>query len=333
MRIFACLLAVALLLLFALPISAEPSPPEGYYCTFYGATCDVGTGSCCACYDGFGDHIDRYNVAISVGDLLYFSDDAYDIPEGSCGDNPEIVPEIYIEGWFELAQNEIYTVTSPIPEHDPYVDFQTCSYGGGSPGIYHCTDSPPTPTPTPTSTPVPTPTPVSGQQVEINWLDPNCETAEVSCSSSGDPWVYANGLKLGRCSSMPATFASRQTMTDTVVLADTATFTASAGIECVDTWGQTSPITPTMPTLPTPPEPSTDTLGALGSPGGVSIPMPDFGGDLGDPGSPINRWLGYATSTINSVNTGNLLYIVGAVASAGMVLSWAIRRVRNPKGL
>jgi hypothetical protein len=35
---------------------------------------------------------------------------------------------------------------------------------------------------------------------------------------------------------------------------------------------------------------------------------------------------GYAEDTVDLVNQGNLLYITGAIMSAGMILVWAITR-------
>ena len=61
------------------------------------------------------------------------------------------------------------------------------------------------------------------------------------------------------------------------------------------------------------------------------LPPNSFGGSLNDQASAINTWLGYAEDTVNLVNQGNLLYIVGAILSAGMILGWAINTLKNPK--
>jgi len=63
----------------------------------------------------------------------------------------------------------------------------------------------------------------------------------------------------------------------------------------------------------------------------TGLPVPSFGGSLNDPDSPINMWIGYAEDIIDLINRGNLLYIIGAIMGAGVVLAWAIQQVRNPK--
>jgi hypothetical protein len=317
MKRYAVLIAFLGLLIPA-AVGAEPTPPAGYSCQFYTPTCDeIGGGGLCRSYLAITE--------FPVGNLVYFSDESYGY---------SVTPIFNSDGagnGTAISQGEIYTITETIVPLDDFLPPGMFSvdtpYSVSGAGVYRCYEGDPTPTPSPS------PTPVTGLEVEIDWYNSGCTSASVNCFSADNPWIYANGVKLGRCLSDTLAFDSRPTYTNTIILADTQSFSASVNVTCNDLSGFAGSVfTPTMPTLPTPPPPPTDTMGAMGATG-PSIPMPEFGGDLGDPNSPINRWLGHATSTINSVNRGNLLYIVGGVASAGMILTWAIQRVKNPKGL
>jgi hypothetical protein len=42
-------------------------------------------------------------------------------------------------------------------------------------------------------------------------------------------------------------------------------------------------------------------------------------------------WLEHARTTIALVDAGNVLWVIGGVGMAGLVLGWAIDQVKNPK--
>jgi len=180
-----------------------------------------------------------------------------------------------------------------------------------------------------------TPTPIAGDETEyeIEYLSVGCTQAAVqSCSTSGNPYVYANGLQIGECisASMPLTFSCRPQMTNTItLLSDTYFDVYTVSVDCLAALSDPVIITPTVDL--TTPEPITLTLGQESVIAGSGFLGIDFGGSLSNPNAPVNKWLGYATDFIGIVNSGNLLYIIGAIATAGAVLSWAIAQVRNPK--
>jgi hypothetical protein len=230
----------------------------------------------------------------------------------------------------EIAQGEIYTITETIVPLDDFLPPGVFSvdtpYSVSGAGLYRCYEGEPTPTPTPS------PTPVIGPEVEIDWYDAGCETANITCYSDANPYVYANGLNVGRCISSPLTFNSRPQMTNTITLLDDSVFTVTLDVACESnvaaSWSR--PLTPTLE-LPTPPPMETDTVGiqSVLDGDGAFLGL-DFGGNLSDPNAPVNKWLGYGTDFINLVNSGNLLYIIGAIGTAGAVLAWAIHQVRHP---
>ncbi len=199
-----------------------------------------------------------------------------------------------------------------------------------------CYDTPPpTPTPTPTPTPMPTPTPVAGSEIPVVWHDAGCIQAQVaSCAANTvTPRLYANGLYINLCQDAEgAIFTARPYLSDTITLVDTAPFTlTNLSIVCTEYLSGAHPLpTPTLSLMVAEEITLTAEQEAVlaGSGGYLGI---DFGGSLSNPNSPINRWLGHGTDFVNIVNTGNILYVIGAVAAAGAVLAWAIGIVKNPE--
>jgi len=63
-----------------------------------------------------------------------------------------------------------------------------------------------------------------------------------------------------------------------------------------------------------------DTYGTLSGSGA----LPSFGID-------VETWLFYARKIIATINRGNLLYVVGGVLMAALVLGWAISQIKNPR--
>lgn len=175
------------------------------------------------------------------------------------------------------------------------------------------------------------PTIGAGSEIEIEWYDAGCKSAQVAgCSASANPAMYINGLNSGTCLSVPVAFDARPYMSNTITLIEDAPFDLySLDVQCTDVVTTYSTVTRTA-VIPTPDTYTTTASGAdvLGGGGFLGI---SFGGDLSNPGAPINVWLGYATDFIEVVNTGNILYIIGAVGGAAAVLGWAIHTVRRPE--
>jgi hypothetical protein len=173
----------------------------------------------------------------------------------------------------------------------------------------------------------------SGEEITIPWYQPGCNTAQVGvCSTDDDATrLYANGLYLGDCISVPLMFASRPAHTDTITLLSGSTFDLYAlEVSCADfgsAGDDPEPVTPTLSTA----EEITPSLGAQQVLDGGGFLGIEFGGSLSDPSAPVNQWLGVAEDFVGIVNTGNILYIIGAVAGAGAVLAWAIHTVRRPE--
>jgi len=162
---------------------------------------------------------------------------------------------------------------------------------------------------------------------------PTCIKVETSCSSGDGIRVYGNGLFLGECGGALGTFYARGALSSTLTLlnAGDVTSTAQITVTCDATAsGQSDPPlpTPTPWLIPTPTPPEGGYQGQGANPSFLAI---DLGGDPTDPASPSGQWLGYGKDTVSLINGGNLLYIVGGILSAGMVLSWAIDQVKNPK--
>ncbi len=187
----------------------------------------------------------------------------------------------------------------------------------------------PTATPTPSASPTPTPTPVAAQvapgaerSIEISALGGLCTEGVLTCSGA-DVSVYVNGLWVGTCAEVG--FYPRGLYSDTITLVNTGettqTITVSTG--CGSMFSFDAP-------LPTP------TPYIMHPVSGSYAPMPgflglEFGGDVNNPNAPVNEYLDRAEDVISLVNRGNLLYIVGGVLVAAMLLSWAIEQVKNPK--
>lgn len=204
----------------------------------------------------------------------------------------------------------------------------------------------PTPTPTgtpatPTLTPTPTPVPVlaytsvltltDSERRDIGF-DVDCEEIDtVSCTSSGGAWLYANGRRLCECGGACSGFYTRYPLTNTLTVfnREAVSNTVEIFLECRIYVGGMSfemiPATPTMYPFPQLPEEPMDTLG-IASIEGSGVPVPNFGES-----ARYNAVLEYARKTINSVNKGNFLWVFAAVSMAGIVLTWAIKEVRNPR--
>jgi hypothetical protein len=176
------------------------------------------------------------------------------------------------------------------------------------------------------------PTIGSGSDVEVEWYDAGCNSAQVaSCSASANPEMYVNGINAGTCYSTPIAFEARPYMSNTITLvSDTSFDLYSLDVQCTDVITTYTTVTRTA-VIPTPETYTTTASGAEVLSGGGFLGI-NFGGNLSNPSAPINIWLGYATDFVNIVNTGNILYIIGAVGGAGAVLGWAIHTVRKPEG-
>lgn len=57
---------------------------------------------------------------------------------------------------------------------------------------------------------------------------------------------------------------------------------------------------------------------------GGGLPLPNFY-------SGVDTWLGIGKDTVSLVNGGNLLYVIAAIGVAGMVLGWAIEKIKHPE--
>jgi hypothetical protein len=171
----------------------------------------------------------------------------------------------------------------------------------------------------------------------------NCSMAQVTSCSVDDPsltvLVYGNGVRIGVCASGSSSseFYSRSPSSDTITLINTSyttsTDVSSINVSCVSAQasGELPYPTPTPIPLPTPPPTPDIEVHIQGASVADILPPNSFGGSLNDQASAINTWLGYAEDTVDLVNQGNLLYIVGAILSAGMILGWAINTLKNPK--
>jgi hypothetical protein len=122
-------------------------------------------------------------------------------------------------------------------------------------------------------------------------------------------------------------------MTNTIMLLDDAEFTATVTVTCQSTMGAMSPAEPLTGTVLglSEPETFTATSGQVEVLSGGGFLGIELGGSLSNPDAPINQWLDIALDFIDIVNSGNLLYIIGAIGGAGAVLAWAISTVRHPE--
>jgi hypothetical protein len=119
-------------------------------------------------------------------------------------------------------------------------------------------------------------------------------------------------------------------MSNTITLVSDAAFDLySLDVQCTDV--VTTYTTTAGSGILTTPDTYTPTASGSAVLGGGGFLGITFGGSLSNPEAPINVWLGYATEFIDVVNTGNILYIIGAVGGAGAVLGWAIHTVRKPE--
>lgn len=157
-----------------------------------------------------------------------------------------------------------------------------------------------------------------------------CELAEFECVGSIDLEVYINGIFMGSCG-QTYEFYPRGIYTDTLTVYNagsmyraqplTDTVTCNSGAE---SFGVTLP-TPT-PWIMHPPSQTFEIPGEsqiMGG-GGEGLPLPNFYAS-------VETWLGIGKDTVNLVNSGNLLYVLAAISVAGMVLSWAINQIKNPR--
>jgi len=157
--------------------------------------------------------------------------------------------------------------------------------------------------------------------VELAALGLLCTGGELACSSVGDFDVYVNGAWVGNCAT--GAFTPRGAYSDTVTVFNTGVSTATVTLSSV--CGSIASIEGDFPT-PTPwimHPPDVEQQGAgFQSPLGAALP--DFGGG-------VDTWLGIGEDIVNLVNRGNLLYIMGGISVAGMVLAWAISEIKNPR--
>lgn len=98
-----------------------------------------------------------------------------------------------------------------------------------------------------------------------------------------------------------------------------------------------TPVMPTpIPTLapyPTMTPPSTPDIAAGFSGDGFATHRREMSGAglLPNFAGTIDQWLFYARKTVQIINAGNLLYVVGAILLAGIVVGWVIDQVKNPR--
>lgn len=173
---------------------------------------------------------------------------------------------------------------------------------------------------------------LEGEEVEIVTppLDALCTRGRVECWADTPLEMYVNGLYVGECPGAPL-FTPRGLYSDTVtLLGGTAVYNVST--TCEQFGAQTIlPPTPT-PWIMHPPTQTYEVpvqgqgggdVGILRTRGG--LPLPNFY-------HTVDTWLGVGRDTVRIVNGGNLLYVVAAISVAGMVLSWAIKQIKNPGG-
>jgi hypothetical protein len=193
-----------------------------------------------------------------------------------------------------------------------------------------------------TPTPEPTPTPSTNVYTGTVILAPgerrnvdfhvDCEEIEtVTCSATGPAWSWGNGQRLGTCGEEEGGFYTRYPLSNTLTLLnrEDVTNTVEIALYCRVYLGGASwePIPPTPTLAPFPQLPT-----ATGT-----ITDPLSGAGIGDPflgitfAQDYDQWLGYGQETINLINGGNVLFIVGAVGMAGLVLAWGIDQVKNPR--
>lgn len=159
-----------------------------------------------------------------------------------------------------------------------------------------------------------------------------CELAEFECTGSIDLEIYINGIFKGACG-QTYEFQPRGIYTDTLTIynaggmsraqppVDITVVTCNSG---VTSFGVTSP-TPT-PWIMHPPSQTFEVPGEsqiMGG-GGSGLPLPNFYAS-------VETWLGIGKDTVDLINSGNLLYVLAAISVAGMVLSWAINQIKNPR--
>jgi len=171
-----------------------------------------------------------------------------------------------------------------------------------------------------------------GPELELGWFDYGCDAAAITtCTiTDSEARVYANGINAGTCVSTPVTFDARPYMTNTLTIVSDNIFDLTVfEVQC--TSEITTSDTVTRSAILTTPGTYTPTASGASVLGGSGFLGISFGGDLSNPSAPINIWLGHATDFIDIVNTGNILYIIGAVGAAAAVLGWAIHTVRNPE--
>jgi len=159
--------------------------------------------------------------------------------------------------------------------------------------------------------------------VELAALGLLCTGGELACSSAGTFDIYVNGAWVGNCAT--GAFTPRGAYADTITLINTGASTASITLSsaCASMASMDMGFPTPTPWIMHPPEVEDSGAGFQSQTplGGI---LPDFGGG-------VDTWLGIGEDTVNLVNRGNLLYIMGGISVAGMVLAWAISEIKNPR--
>jgi len=249
-----------------------------------------------------------------------------------CGSPENYVGSFYIFGYGENYVSDYFNFTcakdGTLYQREGYFDYQMTNpqicaeFTGSSPVYYDDFEllfSAPTPTPTPTPAPTPWIGDVNETEIQLAALGA-CREAVVECNSSyTETDLYVNGLYVGKCAG-ESTFYPRQLYSDTALLVTgggTATVEIQSRCESV--------IAQDVPTFPTPTpsvmHPVTSTFVMPSNRWGIDFTFQD--GEL--------PWLNIGTDLIELVNAGNLLYIMGGILLATLVLSWAINKVKNPQ--
>lgn len=180
--------------------------------------------------------------------------------------------------------------------------------------------------------PTPTPPPVQviaepGESWHDLAIAADCQTASVSCTG-GEASIYVNGAFLGECGSTLADFYTRGPFSSTLTLYNPGeTLTLTLEIDCGTFYQQGATLPTPTPWVMHPPTQTYEIPGESGIMGGGiggGLPLPNFYAG-------VDTWLGIGKDTVSLVNGGNLLYVIAAIGVAGMVLGWAIEKIKHPE--
>lgn len=207
---------------------------------------------------------------------------------------------LYDEGSGRVADDVLTPTNTPVP-------------GTATPTITPTA----TLTPIPTYTPGPTPTPPAGLNCRSY---PQCPSGYL-CFIEGYGWACYGTTptplptKTLRPTSTPYVTPTPTVITPTATLTSTATPTTMPTLTPIATL---TPITFTgVFTVP-----QYEHTGPS-----MSSVLPDFYSGFSAPGG----WLWWAQTTINSVNRGNLLFVIGGILLAAVIIGWVIDQVKNPR--